>query len=56
MAPDYGEMQANQQLGGPAQPVLIHDARDDVVLPAMEDLDRLVAELDAIDATLAQLG
>ncbi|MBT8239892.1 MAG: hypothetical protein KJN63_01540 [Acidimicrobiia bacterium] len=56
MAPDFGETQANQQLGSPAQPVLVHDARDEVDLPAMDDLDRLVAELDVIDATLAQLG
>jgi hypothetical protein len=56
MAPDFGETQANQEVGSPSQSVLVHDAPSELTLPTMEDLDRLVAELDVIDATLAQLS
>jgi hypothetical protein len=56
MAPEFGETQANQQFGSPSRSGLVHDAPSEVSLPTMEELDSLVAELDVIDATLAQLS
>lgn len=55
MAPEFGETQATAQFGFSSS-THDQDREDATVLPTMEDLDLLVAELDRIDATLAQLG
>ena len=56
MAPEFGETQAFSHFGSHAASVAVLDDPADVVLPTMDDLDQLVRELDAIDATLMELG
>ncbi len=56
MAPEFGETQALPHFGPQPLSTLVHPEPVEVELPSMEDLDTLVAELDVIDATLAQLG
>ncbi|NNE97301.1 MAG: hypothetical protein HKN24_14880 [Acidimicrobiales bacterium] len=56
MAPEFGETQAFSHFGSHGSGTAVLDDPVEVVLPTMDDIDRLVSELDAIDATLMELG